>query len=469
MKKILCFLFSFVFLFLLCIPIYADDSVDITRTSVKEDLSSMEEDKLSYFSETEFIFIAMSQYYDLENKLRTYVYFNLPLSSEKYANSLKISLSTSVSDGDYNIVESYIDYELKFVDSSETWYKYEVLGLANLEQTTRRYRIKDIFVNDSIVDLKFSVDKVYIFWGINTNKIEVFKEEIETITITDKELVFYCYGDGDDWFFQETNVMNPKDVYTDSWFVFFNTDKHIDELFEVELTYYQYDYHLYRAYIGTNKKDEITYPLLAEMRNNQGLIGEDFSSGRSFVEFKEQTVTTIFPGTTKVSYTDNKWFGNYDIYYEDLDNIMDLKTYKEISTDTFVFTDYAEKYNWGVHFKDTERSFEEWDTSVAPMAINLSGSGMLDVAILRLKFKTNGVVKNCYAVDTPTSDFTGESADVDTEYEEMFEKMFMLIGALLIVAFVGYLLPVFKFVFEGVAAVVSFPFKVISRWFFGKK
>ena len=93
---------------------------------------------------------------------------------------------------------------------------------------------------------------------------------------------------------------------------------------------------------------------------------------------------------------------------------------------------------------------------------------MSDVAILRLKFQTNGIVKNCYAIDTPTDDFTGGSAEVDTEFEAIFEKLFMLIGALVLVVLAGYLLPVFKVVLDGVVFVVSSPFKLL-KWLFNTK
>ena len=38
-----------------------------------------------------------------------------------------------------------------------------------------------------------------------------------------------------------------------------------------------------------------------------------------------------------------------------------------------------------------------------------------------------------------------------------------------LVVLIGYLLPVFKFVFEGVVAVISFPFRLLSRLFLDKK
>ena len=451
--------------------VYAASDIDITTSSVREDLASMGEDKLSYVSDQYCIFIAMSQYYDPEGNLRSYVYFNFPTWANGYIDDLSINISTSVSDENYNITENYSEYRLRYINNESTWYKYEILGLTNLEETTRRYHIQEIFVNDgSGVSLDFLVDEVYIFNGITNDSIQVFNEEIETITITDKEVVSYCYGDGENIFFQETTLMNPKDIYTDAWYIFFNTDKKIDTLMEVELTYTQYDYHLYHSVYGVTKDSAVTEAVIADMKD-----GADFTSGKSYVNYHDPTVSIIEPGKTKVSYTDNKWFGKYDTYYEELDNIMDLKDYQAQDSDNFIFTDYAEKYTWGVHFKDTERQFEDWVTDM-PIGINLDGSGMSDVAILRLKFKTSGIVHNCYAVDTPTDDFTGESAEVDTKFEEWFEKIFSLIGILVFVVIIGYLLPVFKALFEGVGVIlkwilviISLPFRLIGSLFRTKK
>ena len=454
--------------------VYADSDIDITKTSVREDLASMGKDKLSYVSDQNCIFIAMSQYYDLEGNLRSYVYLNLPTSVNNYVDDLTISISTSVSDENYNITENYEKFRLRYINSEATWYKYEILDLPNLDYTTRRYHIEEIFVVGQAAYLGFQIDEVYIFNGITNDSMQVFNEEIETITITDKEVVFYCHGDSMDFFVKDTGIMNPKDIYTDAWYIFFNTDKKIDELMEIELTYTQYDYHLHHVFIPS-VETAVTEEYIEE---NKSLYPNDYENGKSYVNYHESEITVIEPGTTKVSYTDNKWFGKYDISYENLDNILDLKEYQAQDSDKFIFTDYANKYAWGVHFKDTERFYDSLGNSTSGMIqyYDLDGSGMSDVAILRLKFKTSGIVHNCYAVDVPTDDFTGESAEVDTKFEEWFEKILALVGILVFVVIIGYLLPVFKALFEGlgvilkwILVIISLPFRLIGSLFRTKK
>lgn len=454
--------------------VHATSNIDITTSSVRDDLESMDMDKLSYLSNTENLFITMSQYYDNENKLRSYLYINY--IGDVNDINLYVELSTVVMDSDYNITEDYYIYELSFVNQEETWCKYEILNLPNLEKTTRRYHINSIgyynytsganiytyIIND--------IAQTFIYNGITNDVLKVFHQEVDIITITDKELVFYCYGQGDTLWFHETNLMQQGDIYTDSWYIFFNTDKEIEDLMEVELTYNQYDYHFSQTVKGILKTDAITIDVINEMKESVA-YGDDFVNGRSYVNYHDPITFTIEPGTTKVSYIDKGWFGKYDIYYEELDNIMNLKEYQAQDSENFVFTDYANKYNWGVHFKDTTRHFEDYNSDLSlPIALNLEGSGMSDVAILRLKFKINGLIKNCYAVDSPSSDFTGESSSPDTKFEEMFEKILALIGLVLLIIFIGFLTPVInlvitllKVILKTIISIITFPFKIFSR------
>ena len=41
---------------------------------------------------------------------------------------------------------------------------------------------------------------------------------------------------------KETGLMAYDNNYNDTWFVFFNTDKVIDNLMEIDISYQQYDY-----------------------------------------------------------------------------------------------------------------------------------------------------------------------------------------------------------------------------------
>ena len=466
MKKIISIILSFIFIFcvLATVPVMATSDIDITSSTVRADLASMGEDKLSYVSDSYCIFIAMSQYYDLQGNLRSYLYFNLPSWAAKYQDGLCVSISTAVSDANYNITESFANYDLQFVNKDSTWYKYEILGLPNVEQTTRRYNIAEIIAKDAETSLNFYVDETYIFHGIENDSIEVFNQEVETITITENEVSFFCYGEDSAFgkFFGEYDLMAYGNTYTDAWYIFFNTDKKIDNLLEVEITYKQYDYHL--SYGG---QVSMATPF-TESEILDKVDGIQMDDDKDSISYHEQAITTVLPGTKRVSASNNFW-GGYATKYEDIDNIMDLRTYDETDAEghDFVFTEQAKKYTWGVNFLTTSKKC----TQDGSISCDVDGSGVSNTAILRLKFEINGIVKNCYAIDTPSDDFTGNSAttDIESKFEVMFERLIMIIGVFMLIVLIGYCLPVFKFVFEGVAAVISFPFKLISRLFFGKK
>ena len=232
-------------------------NVDITTSSVRDDLASMDEDKLSYYSQYTNIFIAMSQYYDKDENLRTYVYFNYVGDT---STPLQIYLSVATKDSNDNITEDFQYYELSFVNNDSTWVKYEVLGLPNIENVTRRYKIAGIYSEHSAI---CEIDETYIFHGLSNDSIEVFNQEIETITITEKEVRFFCYGEESKWyeFWGIDGLLGNNKKYTDAWYIFFNTDKPMDDLLEIEITYKPYDYHI-QFLAGCNMSYEITDEVL---------------------------------------------------------------------------------------------------------------------------------------------------------------------------------------------------------------
>ena len=148
-------------IFLSAFVVRADAAqIDITTSSVRDDLASMEKDKLSYLSSQENIFISMAQYYENEDTLRTYVFFNYIGS---FDTDLTISVSTAEMDENFNITDKAETYKLAFVNNDSTWVKYEVLGLPNLDKVTRRYKLEGIFSSSGVI---LNIDEVFIFHGI---------------------------------------------------------------------------------------------------------------------------------------------------------------------------------------------------------------------------------------------------------------------------------------------------------------
>ena len=402
---------------------------DITTSSVRDDLANMGEDKLTYLSNDENIFIGMSQYYDKNDTLRSYIYFNYIGSLEE---ELTISLSVAVQDANYNVVEDFKPYNLSFVNNDATWVKYEILGLPNIDKTTRRYNLQSIS-SDPILD----INETYIFHGITNDTIEIFNQEVETITITEKEVQFFCYGEESKWFdfwgFDDLLGHNKK--YTDAWYIFFNTDKKIDTLKEIEITYLPYDYHIQS--LGTVS---MSYALTEKVLTDR-IEGDDFDE-KTTITYGEQTVVTITPGKTKISATDNFW-GGYETKYEEIDNILDLRANDHTGENgnEFVFTEQAKKYTWGVNFLNTEKYSIHKSISMMGNGVTttvIDGTGVCNTAIVRLKYEVNGIVKNAYVIDIPTDDFTGNAAD--TNIEGNWEKLLgilMLIALILALSFIS--------------------------------
>ena len=480
MKKaaisILLIIISLFLMIVIPVTVFASTTknVDITTSSVRDDLASMGEDKLTYLSDTTNIFIGMAQRYDSSGKLRTYVYMNYIGSTE---DALKISISTSTKDDENNITESHSTYDLSYVNNESTWVKYEVMGLPNLDFTTRRYNISGI--SNGTTPL-LSMNETYIFHGLSNDSIEVLNQEVETITVTGKEVQFFCYGEESQWFdfFGIDGVLGDDKKYTDAWYIFFNTDKPMDDLLEIEITYQPYDYHI--QFMGACKmSNAITDEVLQDRIDNADTKDFDEETTRTY---GEQTVVTITPGTTKVSATTN-WWGGYETAYQELDNIMDLREYEAQSTEDnpFVFTDQAEKYTWGVNFLNTEKYSEHKTISAMGQAVTttlVDGTGVRNTAILRLKYETNGIVRNAYAVDVPTDDFSGNDAQVDlTSLLDIFERILaivMLLVLIIIIVNIGapVLIPLFNLLVKLASSAISIIISIVTlpfRLLFGRK
>lgn len=421
--------------------------MDITTSSVRDDLANMEMDQLSNLSSEKNIFLGMSQYYESEDSLRTYVYFNYIGSLE---DELTISISIATTDENYNITEEYRNYNLSFVNNDSTWVKYEVLGLPNLDKTTRRYNLQSISSTDVVLD----INETYIFHGITNDTIEVFNQEVETIEITEKEVYFFCYGEESKWFdfWGVDEKLGHNKTYTDAWYIFFNTDKEIDTLKEIEITYMPYYYHV-ETYGVPSMRTEFTEEVI---NNSTVFVDKNMTYG-------EQTIVTITPGTTKISATDNFW-GGYETKYEKIDNILDLRENDHTGENgnEFVFTEQAQKYTWGVNFLNTEKKSTHGSATLMgnPVATGIvDGTGVRNTAIIRLKYEINGIVKNAYAIDIPTDDFTGSSVNTDIEDEDWWQKLAALLLLVLLVSFISPVLsialPIIKIIIKGVRFILE--------------
>lgn len=396
-------------------------------TDVVTDLEKLGLYKSENISSTENKFITFSQAYSSKDELKSYVYLNF-IGDAEY--KLNLMMSTAINS---NECKSYT-LDCVSYDKDTNLKKYEVLDLDNLDSTTRRYYLNNVQNEENEKMFDDDLNKSFYFNGTNNGNLECYTQEIETISITDKQVAMFCYGDSMNFFGKETGSMQSGNVYNDSWFIFFNTDKQIDNLLEVELVYTQYDFTIgaYGSINGVSTLDMscvYTESFVSDFVANPPIAYSGGAySGDFYLNYQDAKTITIKPGTKKVESTQYGWFGTYKTTYETLDNIMDLRKYQAQDKDTFVFTDYANSYTWGVHFNDTTRTFtQKGSNGVAGL---IKASGVTDAAILKLTFETDNKVKTLAAIDKPSSsdDNQGNTADTptwdDLDFSSIIDKLF---------------------------------------------
>lgn len=379
----------------------AQENVDcITKsnyTSVVDDLKKLDKYTNENITSTDNQFITLTQAYDSNNSLKTYVYLNYTGSNE---DVLVVYLNTSLEFDNFRP----LSIDLISYDNNSSLKKYEISSLDNLDNATRKYEISGFYRGEgtSLVNLlRFDVYPIFYFNGTTNDNLECYYQEIETITITDKQVAFFCYGDSMDFFFKETGLMNNGNRYTDAWYVFFNTDKKIDNLISIDLSYVQFNFCV-GASSGNTKMD---YVFTEEWVKNfvdkpTGAYNTSTFDGDFYVKYNDVKTVTVKPGTKEVDETQYGWFGVHKTTYETLDNIMDLRKYKAQDKDTFVFTDYADSYTWGVHFNDTYKRFTQKGSNNAAGLV--TASAVTEVTILSLTFETDNKEKTLLAIDTPS-------------------------------------------------------------------
>lgn len=443
----------------------SDSSTCVTNenyTSVVDDLIKLDKYSDEIISSGENQFITLTQAYDSDNTLKTYVYLNYLGDTD---DNLLVNINTNFEFDNTRLR----NLDLISYDTNSFLKKYEVKNLDNLDISTRKYEVGSFCLSNDggslthIID--FDVKPIYYFNGTSNENLECYNQEIETIIITDKQVAMYCYGDSLNYFGKETGLMGNSNIYTDAWFVFFNTDKQIDNLISIKLSYVQYNFCV-GAYGGNTYMDYIfTETYVNDFVNNvpSAYSGSAYS-GDFYINYDETKTITIEPGTKKVEETQYGWFGSHKTTYEILDNIMDLRKYKAQNEDTFVFTEYANTYTWGVHFNDTTKSFKQKGSNQAAGLI--TASGVTDTTILSLTFETDHEEKTLLAIDTPSDseDNQGNIAETpkkddlgydDDKWEKIKEMLLMILRIMLIVPALIVIYYICKIIFSVISMLLK--------------
>ncbi len=447
MRKIFYFFFASLLVFLQLlnpglIVNAAKDNITTVKgySDVVDDLINFNIDVTSIDYSEDVSLIHFTQVFNEKNQLQTFIYFAV---SDANTEISKVNLSTSLKKVDTIFEENYQFYDLILIsyNANEKLRKYEINQLTNNEETRRYALVSALYRKEGqSTDLVKTLATEYYFHGNSNETLEGYNQYLETITITDKEIYLYCYGDSLSFFGINTDLYKRNSNYTDAWFLFFNTDRKIDSLLEIEIDYGSFEYCL-PVTNGTNKMDDlIDLSKANQLKQNPPFSHVSYKDKFSVIE-KENQQVTVKPGTTIVESSSSSWFGKYETHYAELDNIVDLRKYS--SSGDFIFKEQAKKYTWAVNFLNTNKKIEDVVSSIDNVPWLIKGTGTNDICILRLKFLTNNQLYNLGAVDVP-KDPTGAiavPADKDDGWSNILKIIAIFFG---LIFFFSFILPLIK-------------------------
>ena len=420
------------------ISVFADE-VEIEYTDVMTDLQSDENfNTADYPSVADDYSLQVIQIAEsINGELFVYVY--QPCGETKELTATSIRLATPVA----GIDSEWRDYNLSLLSSEGVFDKYIVEDFTIKSDSIRYYDITAIYrefdesIDDetdenyeqTINEVVYEVGQQWTVFTVN-GVVSYSMLETETITITDKIVGYIRYPDG----------YSLSVTACDSHFVAFSTDRDIEKLYEVDVSYVWISYAQTTA-VGTGTNKSVTGgPETAIVSLNVEDTGEndgDKLFGKKYTWNRIERVSNFISNES-----------------EDLNlssaNLSDLQGKQ-----------------WILRFVDTEYVS-------SPLANNyVSWTEISEVTILRLKFETDGIVYNLGVVDNKQTGSKDPFAEADTALDDVLEDMSKIFSAILLI--LGLILasmvltPIFTFIFDFVLYIISVLFKWFGNLFKGKR
>ncbi len=359
---------------------------------------------------------------------------------------------------------TFSDYDLILLNQTGVFQKYQLKDYTVSDDTVRYYSIVSFLRNpigdevngangNTVSLVPFSVGK-YFTIKTDGSSLSVSVEDLEIIEIDQdsKYVGFMRYPAGG---------LSLIDYSADVHFVAFSTNKEIEYLKEVEISYKQQ----YREW------------------------GSSTTSYESFGSVEERN--SIISIDNNFSWTGKGWFAN-DYSWNTIEKSSDFisneetpKIYSKGIVDSVVESEIDElakdtisKTQWVVRFALTEYSYKVTHTANF-MHHDYTATIVSDVTILRLAFTTNGIDYNLGVVDGyQTGDLTPDNT-VKTKlvFDQGFLILLFLILLIILYMFFGpvfnilfsVLWSVIKFIFKILFIIISLPFKVLRSLFRSKK
>lgn len=307
-----------------------------------------------------------------------FVYTYQPCQKTTYLVATEINMSLTdklgkevAEDEEVSAVDRPQLYGLTFLSCSGVFCKYKVNGFAVSEDETRYYNISSIYRewlkgidkksgNDNDINaVAFPVGKLYTARTEN-GVVSYACENRKVVRILNPWAGFLRYSDG---FFLKTTAC-------DSHFVAFSTDWKIDELYEADVTYKERSVHYYHKFMAGGQTD------YGEWVDKYAFLTDE----QEFV--KDRT----------------GWLMGSEARYSRIQSVKEFISGEDLSDET---KEKLKDKQWVLRFAETDCRFI-YDGSDQG---NNYWSEVSEVTILRLKFKSAGVVYNLGAVsDKVTGD-----------------------------------------------------------------
>jgi len=336
-------------------------------------------------------------------------------------------------------------YQLEYINSYKTLFKYRVKDFIVSESDERYYFITGIYRRfntalgdqqpgngNTITEVVYDVSKEYVFEGSGDN-VTVNSSDVETVKVTDKFVGRVRYEDTYQLF-----EINFKDV--DSHFVAFSTDHRIDKLYEAKLYF-------------TEQKISYTNPLLQstyEYENKVSKTMELTADSKRYVEvdngnaFTWKRIETVSDFITRVNSAEATVYRGVFVKIISKSKINDLAS-SELSSKEWVLSFYET-----IH-----------ETMVLPSFTYYKDTIVGDVSILRLKFETEGKVYNLGVIDNRQ---TGSQSPIN-DWSPSIRFGFIWPYLIYIIAGVGFAF-ILKYAFKIILSIKDSDSNVISKILF---
>lgn len=407
-------------------------------------------DKTAYFEDANDTSLQIIQIAESSgNNLFVYTYQPCQNSTYLVASKINMSLTDKMS-GEVSDSSALNDndkpklYDLTLINSSGVFCKYKVDNFTVGNESVRYYNIFSIYrefiegvdgekANGNIVDYKaFPVGKLYKVETVD-NIVKYSCKLTEVVEIINPFVDFLSYYNGATW----GNMFGLEGIeYTDVHYIAFSTNKQIDTLKEVDVTYKTQSYHGYNNVYSYGEKSDDQY----------------------------KTLTGDMGGSTPDSgFTAQKYS------WKCIQRSVDFINSTSLNSDT---ADIVKNSEFVLVFLTTQYSEkEEWSMMQGHYKI-IDGTKVSDVSILRLLFETNGKTYNLgVLMDIQEGDnIPGNQSDIETigfwayiwrcivrlfnGTATLFEQIVAIVAILIAFMIFFVLIPVLSFVFPSFGSIV---------------